>query len=58
MKILPRWLIKDNQFKKQQKTGNKQGFAIVITIREKFKTKHLCASELQFEGILRAVKKY
>ena len=41
LKTLPRWLINKNRLQEQQKTGNKQGFAIVITVKGKSKARQL-----------------
>ena len=58
LKTLPRWLINENRLRKQQKTGNKRGSAIVIMIREESEAKYLCISELWFGGIFRVVERY
>ena len=58
LKALPRWLISETRLREQQETGNKRGSAIVITVKEEFEAKQLCASRLRFGGIVRVVERY
>lgn len=44
--------------REQQKTGNKQSSAIVVTVKEETKAKKLCALGLHFGGLIRVVEKY
>ena len=58
LKTLPRWLISKTRLREQQESGNKQGLAIVITVKEEGEAKQLCASGLRFGGIVRVVERY
>ena len=46
LQTIPRWLINEDQLKKQQETNNKCGLAIVITVSIKNVAKQLIASGL------------
>ena len=58
MKTLPPLLINKSRLREQQETGNKQGSAIVITVKGESEAKHLCASGLRFGGMIRIVERY
>lgn len=58
LKAHPRWLISENRLRKQQKSGNKRGSAIVITVKGEAKAKKLCALGLRFRGLVKVVEKY
>ena len=58
LKTLLRWLISKNCLIDQQKSENKRGSTIIITIKEKLEAKHSCASGLQFGEVVKVIEKY
>lgn len=54
LKTLPRWLINENR----QVTRDKQGSAIVITVKSESEANQLCASGLCFGHVEKKVEKY
>lgn len=58
LKVFFCWLINENCLREQQKTGNKQGSAIVIKVKGNTKAKKRFASGLQFEGVVEVVERY
>lgn len=58
LKTLLCQLINKDQFQKAQTTGNKQGSAIVITVKEETKAKKLFTSGLHFGDLIKVVEKY
>ena len=55
---MSRWFINENRLKEQQKTNNKLGSAIVITMDNKKIAEQLMASSLWFEGAVKKVEKF
>ncbi len=58
LKATPRWLINEDRLKEQQKTNNKRGSAIVITVGNENVAKQLMASGLRFGGAVKKVEKF
>ena len=58
LKATPRWLINESRLQKQQKTSNKRGSAIVITVNNENVVKQLIASDLRFGGAVKKVEKF
>ena len=58
LKATSRWLINENRLQEQQKTSNKRGSAIVITMSNKNVAKQLKASGLRFERAVKKVEKF
>ena len=58
LQATPCWLINEERLKKQQKTNNKRGSAIVITVGNENLAKKLIASGLRFRGAVKKVEKF
>lgn len=58
LKTLLCWFINENWLREVQKTDNKQGSTIVITVKGVTKTKKRYVSELCFSGLNRVVENY
>lgn len=55
--ILP-WFINKNRLKNHQKSNNKRGSVIVITVSNKIEVKSLIASGFRFGGAIKNEEKY
>lgn len=58
LQTTPRWLINEECLKEQQKTNNKRGSAIVITVGNENLAKKLIASGLRFGEAVKKVEKF
>lgn len=58
LKAHPRWLIFENRLREQQKSGNKRGSAIVITVKGETEAKKLYAFGLRFGRLVKVIEKY
>ena len=58
LKTLPRLLKGKNCLRDQQKVRNKRGSAILITVKGRSESKHLCAFGFRFGGAVKVVEKY